>query len=242
MDTYRTEEEQVEAIKNWWQENGSQTIAIIGISIALMFGWQWWQDRQISNSGAASIAYQELLDAVGGDNSKPDDVQLQTARHMASSLKEQHASSNYAQYAAMLIAKLAVDAKDYDEADAQLAWVVANAEPALASLAQLRLARVKFAAGNTDQALSLLEGAEVGIYGAAYQETKGDILLEKNDKQKAHAAYKAAMEIHSQQATQPSPLLEMKMQGLAEPDQSLIFDLPVLSTPPAAEPETKQEG
>ena len=246
METYRTDEEQVEAIKNWWQENGTQTLAIIGLSVTLIFGWQWWGNKQVADSSAASLAYQQLLDVLNTGNGKSDDVQLKTAKHIAGSLKDDHASSNYAQYAAMLLAKLAVDSADYEEAEAQLAWVLSNAEPSLASLAQLRLARVKFAAGKTDRALALIDGAQVGVYGASYEETKGDILLEKGEKQKSHAAYKAAMEIHTQQGTQPSPLLKMKMQGLAEPDESLIFDLPDFTATPAADSQesasTKQEG
>ena len=211
-----------------------------------MFGWQWWDNKQVTNSSAASVAYQELLGALGGENAQEADVQFKTAKHVVANLKDEHAGSIYAQYAAMLLAKLAVDSASYEEAEAQLAWVMENAEPSLASLAQLRLARVKFSAGNNDEALALLEGAQAGIYGASYEETKGDILLDTNEKQKSHAAYKAAMEIHAQQGTQPSPLLKMKMQGLAEPDESLIFDLPVLPAAPVANPassaSTKQEG
>ena len=40
MDVYKTEEEQVEAIKKWWQENGKSIIAGVVIGITAIFGWR----------------------------------------------------------------------------------------------------------------------------------------------------------------------------------------------------------
>ena len=61
MDAYRTEEEQVEAIKRWWSENGKGVIAAVVIGVLGSVGWQSWQDRQVSQAEAASGIYQELL-------------------------------------------------------------------------------------------------------------------------------------------------------------------------------------
>ena len=45
MDTYRTEEEQVEAIRHWWDENGRSIIISIVLALAAGFGWQAWKDH-----------------------------------------------------------------------------------------------------------------------------------------------------------------------------------------------------
>ncbi|MEW8396328.1 MAG: tetratricopeptide repeat protein, partial [Candidatus Thiodiazotropha sp.] len=40
MSEYQTEEEQVEAIKRWWKENGTSVIAGLVIGLGGIFGWQ----------------------------------------------------------------------------------------------------------------------------------------------------------------------------------------------------------
>ena len=40
MDVYKTEEEQVEAIKKWWNENGKSIIVGIVVGITAIFGWR----------------------------------------------------------------------------------------------------------------------------------------------------------------------------------------------------------
>ena len=56
MEPYNTEEEQVEALRRWWDENGRSTIAAIVIALAAGFGWQAWQkhDQGQSNGQARS--------------------------------------------------------------------------------------------------------------------------------------------------------------------------------------------
>ncbi len=63
VDVYRTEEEQLEALKKWWQTNGKAVIMGIGASLLLIVGWRAWQDHSRSTSEAASVAYQEVLEA-----------------------------------------------------------------------------------------------------------------------------------------------------------------------------------
>ena len=45
-DSYRTEEEQVEALKAWWRENGKSTVVAIAMAVMGVFGWQGWQKQQ----------------------------------------------------------------------------------------------------------------------------------------------------------------------------------------------------
>jgi predicted negative regulator of RcsB-dependent stress response len=228
VSTYRTEEEQVEAIKSWWKENGKQVVTIVLLFSALVFGWRWWQDHTINTRSEAGTQYQQLLEVIEqGSRGPANETQLQTAKHLTDVLKKDYGSSIYAKYAALLMAKLAVDKGDYAKAEEQLQWVLDNgAELALESLARLRLARIKFASGDADSALAMLEGHKGGFYAAAYEEAKGDIYLDKDEKEKARKAYQAALTLYKQQGSRPGPLLEMKLQGVAVADESLVFDLP----------------
>ena len=55
MSTYQTDEEQVEAIKRWWKENGKSVIGGIVLRFAVIGGWQGWQGYQRNQGEAASM-------------------------------------------------------------------------------------------------------------------------------------------------------------------------------------------
>ena len=66
MADHITEEEQIEALKRWWEENGKQTILGIALIVGGYFGWQAWTDHSEEQASAASLTYQEMLDNLAG--------------------------------------------------------------------------------------------------------------------------------------------------------------------------------
>ena len=46
MADHLSEEEQIEAFKRWWAENGLQTLLSIVLVVGGYFGWQGWQQHQ----------------------------------------------------------------------------------------------------------------------------------------------------------------------------------------------------
>ncbi|MGU3844696.1 YfgM family protein, partial [Vibrio diabolicus] len=44
MELYDTEEQQVEAIKDWWKENGKAVIIGAVVGLGGLFGWRYYQD------------------------------------------------------------------------------------------------------------------------------------------------------------------------------------------------------
>ena len=63
MSTYQTEEEQVEAIKKWWKENGKSVIGGIVLGFAIIGGWKGWQGYQQNQGEAASQVYDAMRQA-----------------------------------------------------------------------------------------------------------------------------------------------------------------------------------
>ncbi len=63
MDVYKTEEEQVEAIKKWWQENGKSIIAGVVIGITAIFGWRAYDNHTAVQAEAASTLYEQMIGA-----------------------------------------------------------------------------------------------------------------------------------------------------------------------------------
>jgi predicted negative regulator of RcsB-dependent stress response len=231
VDQYRTEEEQVEALRRWWDENGKSTIAAIVIALSLGFGWQTWKSNDQREQESASDLYQAMLQAVGtGDMTS---AQQETGVELAEQLKNDYSGSTYAQFAAMHLARLAVEENDLTEAEAQLRWVLGKADKGsdAARVAQMRLARVVAASGDTDQALAILEQGDEGPYQASYAVARGDILLALGRNDEAREAYSnARMLAASSQGQVNMPALEQKLQSLT-PIPARTIETPAAEMP-----------
>ena len=193
MESYRTEEEQVEALRKWWDENGRSTLAAVVLALAAGFGWQGWQEYRQSQAEAASVAYEELLDAVRAGTSSENAATVKT---LAERLKSNYGSTAYAQFAALHLARVAVADQDLAEAEEELRWVLThNPDHELRLVAELRLARVKAAQGNAEEALAIIQAADPGAYEPAYLEVEGDIYSQLGDTDKAISAYERALSL-----------------------------------------------
>jgi len=194
LDIYKTEDEQVQVLKNWWRENGASTIVSIVIALAVVFGWRGWQDQQKAKVDAASYAYEELMAAVSEASADASDINIAKVEHLAQTLKSDHANSGFAHFAALIKARQAVQDKDWDAAEAELRWVL-NTEPGneIRLLTELRLAKVQFSKGETETALSTLD-QQAEAFAPQYAELRGDILLAEKKYQAAAEAYQLAQE------------------------------------------------
>ena len=215
---YQTEDEQVEALKKWWNEHGKSTLITVLLAVAGVFGFQGWQKQQQAEADAASAIYQNLIIAADWQNGAATAEQAATANHLADTLKADFPSSTYARFAALHKAKLAVMAKDLTTAEQELRWVLASESSAdIAVPTRLRLARVLSAQGNYDMALTELLG-DSGSYASAYEELRGDIYVAQDKKAEAALAYQKALELGQQQANPTAnPLLTMKIEHSAIP-------------------------
>ena len=126
MAELRTEEEQLEAIKRWWKENGTSLIAGVAIAAAGVFGWNTWQDYQANKAEAASMRYQQLLDLTGQDNS--NEQARQRATELVGEITDEHGQTLYADLARLLNARLAVEAGDRSRARSALEAVIEDSE------------------------------------------------------------------------------------------------------------------
>ncbi|QKX15669.1 tetratricopeptide repeat protein [Microbulbifer sp. YPW1] len=221
MADHLTEEEQIETIKRWWKENGSGIVTGIVLALAAYFGWQWWQGKERSDAEAASNVYQGFVEAVSANEGKPDNKQLTTAQSLARELKDDYAKRIYAAQASLQLAALAVEKNDLEAAAKELQWVVDNSsDDALTLVAKRRLASVKAARGETNEALALLKGDVPPAFAALYAETRGDILVQQGDKDAARAAYQEARAQLLPEQAAGSRLLDLKIEGLGEAPQA----------------------
>ena len=208
METYRTEEEQVQAIKDWWKTNGRAVIAGLIIGIGAIAGYRYWTNYQTSQSQQASLIYAQVItSAASADNAK--------AFEQGKSLISNYSGTPYAALTALTLSKLALDKTDYATAAAQLRWVLDNSgDDGLKHIARLRLARVLAAQDKPDLAVSLLNESDTSGFTTLYQETRGDIFVQHGKTSEAVAEYRKALD-DVEMNPQRRRTLEMKMNDLA---------------------------
>jgi len=260
VDPYGTEEDQIKALKQWWERNGSSTLIGIGLALALVFGWQWWQQRQLGAGEQAAATYLQLLQAV--DAAATDPIQGTTAAHLAAQLKELNPGSRYADYASLMLARLHVEKNELIAAEGELRALLERqpdvargalttridrllgryADPQLGALARVRLARVLFALGRSDDALAVLDAAGTDDFAVEKLELRGDILARRNDTAGAITAYRAAVErAGSREGATASRLLVLKLQEL-ELGEPAAGAAPAVVDPAAADATAPDTG
>jgi predicted negative regulator of RcsB-dependent stress response len=218
--TYGSDEEQVEALKRWWNDNGTSLLVGVVIVLVAFFGVRQWQASQADTSGAASDLYQQIADvALNKMTATVTEDELLAAQAVYNTLKTEHADSIYTRYAALAIARFHVEHEELDMAAAELQWILDNPKLGLLSeadeelflTARLRLARVKLAQGMAQEALDLIQAVEPGEFLGSYAEVEGDALLELGQLDDARAAYERAL---ANIETGNPVLLQLKLQDL----------------------------
>ncbi|WP_193049443.1 YfgM family protein [Pseudoalteromonas undina] len=200
MEIYSTEEQQAEAIKRFFRENGLSLALGVIVGLGGLYGWKAYNQNQITTAEQASDAYTKLVES---------DSVLASADAFISENKD----TQYATLAAFVAAKEAVDAQNLDLANEKLSWIVTNVDNAqLKAIATTRLARVQIAQQQYDDALSTLNAPLPEAFIANVAELKGDIYTQQGNKEQARVAYQAAVDAGGLTS---NPLLQIKLDDLA---------------------------
>ncbi|KMV31258.1 YfgM family protein [Photobacterium swingsii] len=203
MDVYETEEQQVEAIKSWWKENGKAVVLGAVIGLGGLYGWRFYQGEIQAGKEQASDAYTQAMTALeSGNDAAVADVKAFIAGHE---------SSQYSVLASLQLAKVQVQKGELDAAAEQLNWAIAKtSDEAILPLAQTRLARIYAEQQKFDQAMTELDKVTAESWKAKVEELRGDILLQQGDSAAAREAYVQAQQLGT------SPVVQMKLDDLAQ--------------------------
>ncbi|MGB5446443.1 MAG: tetratricopeptide repeat protein [Psychromonas sp.] len=206
IEGYETEEQQVDAIKSWWKENGNTLIIAAVVGLAGLWGWRFYNESVISAQEEASQAYSDTLvkyEQLGGEAGL---AELKT-------FVENNQDNNYGVLAALLLAKEALAAKDFALAKAQFVQLQSqNKYAPLNALINLRLARVETELGEYEQALKTLALIDDASFAAKASQVKGVIYLKQGDLVKARSAFQDA--INTSQGN-IDPVLQLQFDDLA---------------------------
>lgn len=209
-----TEDDELAAMKDWWQRNGKPLVTGGLLALVVVLGWQAWTRYESNQSQGASMLYQQLLETALTPSGQADTARV---ADIANKLKGEFGGTAYAQYGSLFVAKVAVDNGKLDDAAAELKLVTDKpASDTLGEIARQRLARVLAAQKKTEDALKLLEGDADKAFLASREELKGDLLVELGRTDEAHAAYQKAKSALSEEAAVGG--LQMKLDDLAKGD------------------------
>ncbi|WP_163647766.1 tetratricopeptide repeat protein [Modicisalibacter sp. 'Wilcox'] len=219
MAELRSEEEQLDAIKRWWKDNGKSLILGVAVAVAAVVGWKAWERYQHNQAAAASASYQELLGLAGQDTL--DDKTIARADELIGTLRNEHGGTLYADLAALIQARLEVADDDLAGARQALSSVIDTSDDAyLKGLARLRLARIQVADGHPQAALDTLDAGVPDSLGASQAMTRGDALVALDRDDEARSAYRKALDLSREQG-QPVFGAQLKLDNLGAEDATL---------------------
>lgn len=189
MSAYQTEEEQVEAIKKWWKENGKSVVTGVVLGLVVVGGGKGWMEYNRMQAETGSAYYEDFL-------ATAEKGEVEQAATKTDTMIEEQGVGAYTEFAALGLAKMHYQAGDVDEAISRLQWVVDNAEDeAIKQLAQLRLARVLLDTNALDKAAALSAAVTSGEFAGEFSQIAGDVAVAKGDLVAAKSAYEKALSL-----------------------------------------------
>ncbi len=211
-----SEEEQVERLRKWWEENGTSVVLAIVLSVSALAGWRYWQNSTQEKAEAASAVYQQLTDAMDQARAVPDSAaQAEQVQAAAEKLVSEYGSTSYADYGRFTLARLAVEDQDYARAAVLLREVMDRpATQAIGWTARARLARVLLQSGDTDGAEQVLNASWPEPWQGQAFELRGDLARAGGDLEAARAAYQSALAALEADGAGHRELVQMKLDDL----------------------------
>jgi predicted negative regulator of RcsB-dependent stress response len=203
------EQEQLDAIKGWWNDNGKLVILALVAVVVGLAAFQGWRYYRAQQSERAAALFQQLEGAERANDPK-------RVREIAAQVRDKQGSTQYAALAALSAAKASVSTGEIEDAKRNLEWVVERAKDEdLKDVARLRLAGVLLDEKKYDDALKVLSVKTGEAYAGLYADLRGDVLAAAGKPAEARAAYRAALDKSDPNSTYRR-LIEIKLDALGE--------------------------
>jgi len=205
---FETEEQQVEALKKWWKENGKQVIVGAVLGFGLIIGWRYYLDYSATQKAEASALFEQVIKAPA------DGSQTVNKAAVFEKIKKNYAGTVYLSSSALVLAKDYYEAGKKSEAIDVLDQLIKSSEQkVLVLVAKERKARILIDMGKADEALAELAGDVSSDFQSIYEELKGDAYVIKSDIENAKSAYDKALSLNK---SGDKTLLQMKRDNLGE--------------------------
>ncbi|WP_421506768.1 YfgM family protein [Erwinia rhapontici] len=204
MEVYSNENEQVDALKNFFAQNGKALVVGVVLGVGALLGWRYWSNHQDNGSREVSASYQQVTSAL--DATKP--ASLDAVAKFAS-----ENSNTYGALASLDLAKRYIDNNQLDKAVDQLQSGLKSTKDAnLQAVLNLRLARIQLQQKQPDAVLKTLESVKGDGWAAIVADVRGEALLSKGDVKGARDAWSKG--IASDASSTLKEMLQMKVNNL----------------------------
>lgn len=215
MDVHLTEQDQINAIKDWWNKHGKLLIAVLIIAFSANILWSKYRSHQEYKSQYASTLYNKMLLSYSQSNMKDFHTQ-------ADYITANFPNVPYASLANFSLAKNDVKEGKLDQAIARLDQVIQhNHSTQLVQVARIRKARILLAQKKPDDALAELGNVADKDFMPLVNEVRGDIFYSKGENTKARTEYFAALKSIPNSGKNRG-LLQMKYDQLAGPENGIV--------------------
>lgn len=179
--------EQSERARVWLQQNGSSIIVGVLIGLAVLLGWQRWQQSGVAHRAEGLAKFEQMEQAA-----TKDDQEL--AGKMLEDLRNNYSDTPHASLAALEQAEMLIKVAKLPEAESALRYAVENSkQPTIQAIAGVRLARVLIARGEPQKALDALNLVKLDGFQAETESIRGDALVALGKTADAIKAYDAAL-------------------------------------------------
>jgi len=181
------EQEQVEALKAWWRENGRWVMTAVASALLVSLtwnGWRWWHSAQSQEAARHYAAVVQASAARQWDEAEQSWQRLAAIPWVG---------KRQASYAALTVAHAAARAGAWSVAERVLALALPLAEGEAAALVRQQAALVRLAQNDPQGALALLESSVPAPFAPLMSEVRGDALAMLGNREAAERSYVEAL-------------------------------------------------
>mgnify|MGYP003319857716 FL=1 len=210
MDEFLSEKEQIQYIREWWQENRSYILTALIIVIGGITGNNTWKSSVIEKQLSASSLYESLAVEISENN-------LEAGEMIADQISEDYSDTVYYEKAKLAMAYFYMSqSRDEDAANSLRNILSKSSDSELSLIAEMRLAKIMLYQKKYQEVIDMLKGNIGHAFETKYSELLGDAYFGLEEFDKAEFAYMAALKNSVQAQIVDASLIQMKINDLPD--------------------------
>ena len=216
MDEFLSEKEQIQYIREWWQENRSYILTALIIVIGGVTGNNAWKSSVTEKQLSASSLYESLAVEISENN-------LEAGEMIADQISEDYSDTVYYEKAKLAMAYFYMSqSRDEDAANSLRNILSKSSDSELSLIAEMRLAKIMLYQKKYQEVIDMLKGNIGHAFETKYSELLGDAYFGLEEFDKAEFAYMAALQNTTQAQIVDASLIQMKINDLPDNDNLSI--------------------
>ena len=216
MDEFLSEKEQIQYIREWWQENRSYILTALIIVIGGVTGNNAWKSSVTEKQLSASSLYESLAVEISENN-------LEAGKMIADQISEDYSDTVYYEKAKLAMAYFYMSqSRDEDAANSLRNILSKSSDSELSLIAEMRLAKIMLYQKKYQEVIDMLKGNIGHAFETKYSELLGDAYFGLEEFDKAEFAYMAALKNSVQAQIVDASLIQMKINDLPD-NENLSF-------------------